>query len=386
MGRAGMNRRWILAVLSIPFTALIVSFSYYQAKLALPPVYEDVVYLWYAFQQRSILHNAGAIAFVKECLLHPPLLAPVTTYFGLAGLTAFGPHVWACYMGNTLIIAFFLWIAAGLLKPAGATTTALCAAAVLAFPICTISVEAFVPDMAAGLMVAFCVLQGLRHPLRRAPWRYLLLLGFGWGLGLVLKPSVSPGTFVFLGCSLGLGIVRDFWLAPRRKVWPAVKPALLAFATAMAVSGPFFATGLRDHLYRWRAAGSTDLWKYKAGASAHALFYLTGDGGARVLGPHLYLIAVAIAAGSYLVLRRSGRRLRWAWCCALLMVLVVYGVYTCISTKAVLAAAALQWLLVFLFLIATRICHQTLPPRTCNRGRRCAPGPECRDVPLARPF
>ena len=168
------------------------------------------------------------------------------------------------------MIAFFLWITVRLTRRAGNMATVVCAAAALAFPICTVSMYNFLPDQMCGLMAAFCILETIRHPLVRAPWRYQLLLGVGWAMALMLKPSVSPATMLFLWSSVGLAVVRDLNLAPRRQFARAIKAGAVVIGVAAGLSGAaYFSLALGQHLSRWHV-GRYILRTYVAVRRLHA--------------------------------------------------------------------------------------------------------------------
>src|SRR5262249_43740814 len=137
-----------------------------------------------------------------------------------------GPHDWAPYAANGIVLALIFWAIYRTLRresvpPAPA---AIIVIALALTPFIRFSITEFRPDIFFGLLLALGVLWLVDEPVFRSPAPSQFKLGFYFGIVLLSKPSVFPATAVFLGLSAvvsTLSFLRHDNL-PLRKSWLAI--------------------------------------------------------------------------------------------------------------------------------------------------------------------
>ncbi|MBN9000025.1 MAG: hypothetical protein J0H54_11735, partial [Rhizobiales bacterium] len=261
-----------------------IAFSLVRSRLAVPPGYDDVVYLLDAMQRWRFELPHGLGALVSGLISHPPH-APVSTLTGIAGFALFGPEILSAYLANGWILAIYVAAMAVVSRPLGGVVPRLLFVAALLFArVSQAMITEFRPDMAAGLVFALALVAITAtdllsaSPLRRAGVAALAVLA------TVIKPTgavlVMPG--------IGVAILATLVLQVRagRGSWPTLLRALLLpSAVYLLLLTPFaIAWGRETYEYILQTlVTNADIWRTDGGVLIHWTYHLFGYGATKAL-------------------------------------------------------------------------------------------------------
>jgi 4-amino-4-deoxy-L-arabinose transferase-like glycosyltransferase len=224
----------------------------------------------------------------------------------------FGPHDWALYAANGLLAFAFFLSANALLRKIGIQQRVLCFIFLGTVPFMGMAVHEFRPDFAVSLLTAMGVLLLLSRPLVSSSAHHKLAVGTIFGLAMLVKPPVFPATVVFFFASLVLVSVRDR-LVMRRAIgfgrlaigW------MICLIPFVLIPLPHYLVAYRQiwsYIYEAQFGSHRGSWDLRGTAAHQLAYFLTGTGGTQMLGRHLYLLTLALAASTGVVLARQRRK------------------------------------------------------------------------------
>jgi hypothetical protein len=330
-----------IGICALVFSLTQIQYSFQHGRLAMPPVFDDVVYFDDALGRVDVLYNQGWCALFADAITAPPH-SPYSTLVAMSGFMIFGMHDWAPYLMNTLLLAAYLWIALDLMSGTRLWERSVILLFVLSIPLAGNMVIQGRPDLAWGLAAAMAVLTPLRSPLVGSSWRHQLVVG-GWcAAALLAKPTTFPLTLLSTFMAWTLASWCD-WTAYRQVHFfrPLARAWAVCSVTVLALAVPYYLVNCR-HILQYTfyvVAGNGRLtaelppsWLFRMD------YFLHGDGGRQILHHHLYILAAVIAAGAIVVTIRARagpedrqRFLRAA--CLGLITLVTYLVPTMVGIK-----------------------------------------------------
>jgi hypothetical protein len=307
--RRGWAWALLIAALAVAFTWGMVRWSYHYGRLRMPMTYDDVTYCLQAAPLLRGWQEKGPAGLVRAYLDHPPH-GPLNSLLAAGGFRLFGMKDWAPYATNALFVALCLSLAFYL----GRDLRALPRAAMMVFalgpPFMQVGVREFRPDFYAAFFTVAALWLAVERASeesarRRADW----LIGAGFGLALLAKPTFFAHTAVMFAASLGVELLprwRDG--IPWRLLWTAAARRALAL---VVVAGWHYAVNWREvwiYFYTNSFGQTAAVWKMPGSWWAKAPYFWTGPGGQALLGGSLYVLLALTVWG--LATSRAAERLR----------------------------------------------------------------------------
>ena len=268
-------------------------------RLAVPPLYDDVVYFLAAVQWLNAAPDHGIAANLYG-LLHQH--APFSTLMAVIGFgLQFKGHL-GPYVINVVVIAAFLFGMARLLwsRPLIDIATGLVGAACV--PVFWQTMTEARPDLPWGLALGLTAGAILYRPLLpRSRWSQFGL-GVLCGLASAIKPSAFPASFACLGLIAAARMAQECFEADIGSLRAAVLrvrlPVLLFAAGLLAGAVPFIGLRLAQTIgYILRAMiYDRDFWVFDESFGASLQYYAIGIAGQFALGSWLWAgLALMIA-------------------------------------------------------------------------------------------
>jgi len=311
-------------------------------RLAAPPWYDDVVYL---FTAQVLLHAAQHQSWLETLRQLIDQHAPLSTSLGVLGFLAV-PQGWAGpYIANCLVLGAFLIGCAVLLRPLPTAAIIGAIAAIGAIPVASLSITEFRPDFAWGFLSGLAAAALLRRQLFQFSGKRLLLIGLLCGLALVSKPSTGPFTAVILATafvgSVLLYVLAGDPAAMRTRLRAIARVAALIGLGAAIVAGPVYAIIWRD-VYAYILLALVELHDENAAPGDflfQLLYYSTGDGGSIVLGQAFWMLLLFwVAAFACCAIYKGCLLPRLI--CYLAVILVAYAIPAYTDTKTLFLGGA----------------------------------------------
>src|ERR1700738_4738276 len=107
---------WMVAVGSLIVTAVALSRSFTDGRLAVPMTHNDVNYFIEGIQHiASVRKNGFLPQFINDAFFHS-LHAPLATYQAMLSYAIFGINDWAPYVSNIVFVVIFLGYCMWLLR------------------------------------------------------------------------------------------------------------------------------------------------------------------------------------------------------------------------------------------------------------------------------
>lgn len=315
-----------IALLALALAAAIaaatITASMHRGRLATMSVVDNVIYMARGAEWVRAVREGGLATLAREYLARPPH-APYSTALSFAAFELLGVRAWAPSVLSVRVPALGLWWVSRLTRGARWPARAGAVIAATCVPLWAWSIDVIKPDYAVGVLTAVAVSIALRDRRVFTRPRRALALGALVGAALLAKPTVFPGTLLYVGVALA-----SRWAADglRRRAWRigrAVRTAALVSAGIVAVAGPHFvlaAGHLRDYIHENMAGGRAYLWREAGSLGHHLRWFLTGTSGARLLGWTLWPLVVGIGIGvAAAVCRRRWDAVRdgWPWAASL---------------------------------------------------------------------
>ncbi|MFL6516319.1 MAG: hypothetical protein ACJ8M1_14965 [Chthoniobacterales bacterium] len=308
-----MPRLAVYCLLAVLFTMVFLSYSMRHGRLAIGPIDDDCIYMVDGLERIDFLHTSPK-AFINNLLHHPPH-SPFSTGLAIVAFTVAGPHQWAPYAVNGILVILLL-LAIDYLT-SGTSRAARVAAIVFAltFPFTATLVTEFRPDSAVGLVTAFGLVLLLRTGPLAASRNQALFVGFLAAMALLIKPSFAPFTAMSFGVAWltsALLVHNDElrsssgiknWL--RQIGWYSLPSLVLAM--------PYYllSPDILTYIYNQAFGRYKAQWLMKdSGVRGILRYYWDGAGGQMMLGRHQYVVVLLGLAAALLSWKRARKNFR----------------------------------------------------------------------------
>jgi hypothetical protein len=349
--RLSALRWWVLVFLTTVFTLAVVQYSEQYGRLMFAvPTYEDSRYVTDGMRRLQEFYDRGFVAAVRSYFADPPA-SLFSSGLAAAGYALFGLRDWAPYAMNGLLVLCLLLYLDRRLYGIAIWQAGLIFFFVLLTPLPFLLVHEYRPDLACGMFTAIGILTLVEAPLDEFTGSQMRVAGVAWGLALYVKPSVFPGTLIFLGGALGISAMRIRVGGRNRSQWRRFAhhgAAILGLAALISL--PYFAAGLKYQLgYLLSAIFSPErqYWVMQGGLRDHLLYYLTGPAGDQIFFAFRPVFAAVLLAGVCWAAFRGERRLLVEIGFAAAALLLGFLVPTALPNKAYFGNATFAWLILF---------------------------------------
>ncbi|HZT34184.1 MAG TPA: hypothetical protein VFA33_30110 [Bryobacteraceae bacterium] len=367
---------WLLALAAALFTAAVVEYSLQYGRLIfVVQPWEDCRYVGDGLLRLTEFYGGGFGEALWSYFRNPPA-SPYSTYLASAGYAVFGPRDWAPYAASGVLILLLLVYLDRRLSDLAGWKRGLVLGFALLTPMAFLAVHEYRPDLACGLFTALGILAATGAPLDQLGRWGATAAGAWFGLALLAKPSIFPGTLIFLAGALALSALRAVSGGPSSgRLRECVRPAAWITGLALLVSLVYFAVGLR---FQWQYLVSAlfspkrRFWILPGGLRTHLGFYLAGPGGDQVFyrfRPVFAAVLLCGAAGAWL---HRERKFRLEAGIAGGALLLSYLVPTALPNKAMFGNATFAWLLVlYSCLILGGMLRGAVPRRIPRSAATC---------------
>ncbi len=342
------DKRWPLragrvaavVALAVILTAVTATLSLEQARqfgrLAVPPLYDDVVYFLSAVQWLNAAPGQG-IAANLYALLHQH--APFSTLTAIIGFTLLPDGYAGPYAVNAAIILAFLLGIARIAWRSSLVDIATCLVGAACVPVFWQTMTEARPDLPCGLAIGLAAGAVLYRPfLQRSRWS-LFVLGLLCGLAVSIKPSAFPASLLCIGLIAGAELVRECLQSGARTFRAAATraglPALLFAAGLLAGAAAILGIDLVETIgYILRTViYDRDFWVIHESFGASLLHYAIGFEARLALGWWLW-VGLALAAARLGLALKNDRRDLGAAATVLAAGLVAFAIPTLANVKS----------------------------------------------------
>ena len=366
------SRVAICAVLAIAFTLLMVNYSRLYGRLLFLPVVDDAAYMNDGLERLKVFYTSGFRGLVRGYLETTPPHSPFSSGLAVASFALLGPHDWAPYIGNVVIVFALVAFAALLMRGAKLWEQLLVCVFVLTTPLAANAVSDFRPDVACGIATAAGLVLLLWKPFAQSSLRYRLIIGACLGSALLIKPTISPLTLALFATALMLALLCDMEQKEHRPSLARLFAACIPVgAVGVLLAIPHYAVAWRnvtDYIQRHMVGSPSALWQFRGGAMAHARYFLDGPGGTYMLGDHLWILLGLAVLGTVLALRRRAITLTRLASFGLVVV-IAYLVPTLSWAKNLYIAVVFHVLLLFSGVMVLRLLVTRPEARPAKWGR-----------------
>jgi hypothetical protein len=347
--RLSTRKGCVLLFLSTLFTLAVVQYSLQYGRLIFAvPTYEDSRYVTDGMERLQEFYNHGPVAVLRSYFTNPPA-SPYSTALAAAGYAVFGLRDWAPYAMNGLLVLLLLLYLDRRLYGLGDWQEAVVLFFALLTPLPFLLVHEFRPDLACGLFTAVGMMMLVETPLGQFRGPDTLAAGVAWGLALFTKPSIFPGTLIFLGGAMAISAARVWAAHPGKEQWRRFARHGAALASVAALTSlPYFAAGLKfqtEYILKATVSSERQHWIPPGGLREHLLYYLTGPGGDQSFLSFGPVFATALVAGLVWVILQRERGLLADAGCAAAAIFLAYLVPTALPNKAFFGNATCAWLI-----------------------------------------
>jgi len=315
----------IFSALTIAIFAANIGISIWHGRLSAPATYDDVGYLYDAFQRYYFRTDRSLLDIAWSFLRDPPH-APLTTLTAMFGYALAGPRVISPYIANitgfAVYAAFMFWLAQSLsLLP-----RLLIASTALFLPASHVLINELRPDMIAGVLFGIAIYVAIS--VRPEMHKRSVLAGIGIFLAFAAtsKPSSMVLCVPIIGFAVMIGITRtaaDNGVGAAIKTWGfIVAGTFITFAVFLAVFGN------QTIAYIYAAlVTNAEIWRLPGDAHFHWSYHSFGSGGKTMLGPFFWILLVLIIidmARSIFIRKQVWESLSYA----LILIILYFGMAT----------------------------------------------------------
>jgi hypothetical protein len=276
-----------------------------EGRLAIVPIYDDVVYLIDGLERLAVLYRSGIGGFLADFYAHPAH-SPFTAATSTLGFLLSSGEVWGPYLLNSVWVFIVACLGLVALRDSDVLSRIGILIAALAAPMFGYVVAEFRPDPVWGLLVGFALAVMAATDVVQSQRSGLFALGVLFGIAVLGKPTASPASAVVLGIGFTVQLVLS--LVARRD-WSmglvARRVAIVALGAGLIVV-PYIITngaGILTYILTVMQSNSS-VWKTNATALGHMTYYLNQATGTAMLG-WIWYLAIPILVTCALVLTNS---------------------------------------------------------------------------------
>ena len=273
---------WLLSiVLAALFAAFQIQSSLHSGSLSVPATYDDVGYFNDALGRLDVLYRSNGWTFLKSFWTNPPH-APLQTILAMLGFSLFGPRPWAADVMNALPLSVVLFLFLGFAcRSLPLAVAVVLAVALLGYPLLSLLVLEFRPDMLCALLTSIGALTVVADPRWRNGQRAALGTTIALFVGALLaKPTLAPVTVAVFG--VAVLTVLAFHSSSWGDAKQVARIAAACGGLAALIILPYYVAVLPrlvGYISINAFGASANLWRANISWSEHALYYLTGSGG-----------------------------------------------------------------------------------------------------------
>ena len=312
--RSGVVRRVaVYIVLSAMFTMVMVNYSMRHGRLAVGPTDDDCNYMVDALQRLSILDHSPK-QFVHNLVQFPPH-SPFSSGLAVIAFLVFGPHQWAPYVGNGLVLLLMLLIIDWLTARSGTQARIASVIFAFAFPFTGNVITEFRPDCAVGIVTALGIVLLMQRSPVSAGAKNALVCGQLLAAALLIKPTFAPFTLATFAAGWLISALFVHRKDPgvhlssahllRQLSWFALPSIVIAL--------PYYLIHFEVVTYiKNQAFGrNKNAFELKESGMQMLRYYWDGAGGQMMLGRARYVVVV-LALGVLVLLWKSAIQ-NWRW-------------------------------------------------------------------------
>lgn len=309
-----MSKQKKIALCVIGFACLfhvlaVMGYLQRSGRLAIVPIYDDVVYLIDGLRRLEVLERSGLTGFIGS-FFSLPAHSPFNTLSATFGLLLSGGAVWGAYLLNAGWVFVIVGLALLVLRNAGNGGQLGIVLAILATPIFGSVVAEFRPDPVWGLLLGFSLALTASVDVTLLRTSRLLGLGLLFGAAVLAKPTAAPATVVVLGAGFVAQMALTLILQRRWSARLFVRALLIVTAGAVLFIAPYAITNGLEILSYIRTVMRADIsvWGVQASLSEHITFYLNKGAGTSMLGWVWYWMVPIYAFSVFVLIRARDKR------------------------------------------------------------------------------
>jgi hypothetical protein len=318
------SRLGLYCLLAAVFTMVFLNYSMRHGRLVAGPTDDDCVYMVDGLQRIEFLHTSPKT--LLNNLLHYSPHSPFSTGAAILAFAVFGPHQWAPYAVNGLMVVLLL-LAVDYLT-IGSSRAARAAAILfgLSFPFTASLVTEFRPDCAVGVVTAFGLILLLKTSPLAASRNQALFVGLLAAMALLIKPSFAPFTVLSFGSAWLISVLfvhsKELRSNAERTNWFGRIGWYCLPSIVLAVPYYLISPDIVTYIYNQAFGRYKAQWAMKdSGVRSVLRFYWDGAGGQMMLGRHKYVVVVMALAAAFLLRERAQRN--WRLIAGYLVILAV---------------------------------------------------------------
>ncbi len=338
-----------LSIFVVTFiTAVALTASVARGRLSIPPMYDDVVYLYWSQQ---IIHAPPHTSIFSALYQMLDQHSPLTTLFGIVGYTLFQSGDIGPYIVATTPLVPFVMVCVLLLDGLPILAIIGIIGAVGSLPILRNFVTEFRPEPAWGALTAISAIAFFAIDVFSCTRRKQIAIGLFAGLAVISKPTTSPLTMAILAVAfLGANVVS--FIEQRRGGSPPRFQSIVAGTATVSIAalvviipvGAIIGPEIYGYI-TWVMRDVSTQVKYEGSFLDHVLFYSIRASGLQMLGASFPIfLAIWIVGISYAARRQPAVLPRIL--AVFLVVLISYAVPSVSVVKFVWFGAAFYSILI----------------------------------------
>ncbi|MDQ0572442.1 hypothetical protein QFZ42_004276 [Variovorax paradoxus] len=342
-----MSRQKKITLCVIGFACLfhvlaVMGYLQRSGRLAIVPIYDDVVYLIDGLKRLEVLERSGLIGFAAS-FFSLPAHSPFNTLSATFGLMMSGGAVWGAYLLNASWVFVIVGLALLVLRKSGNYGQIGIVLALLATPILGSLVAEFRPDPAWGLLVGFSLALTASVDVTLLRTSRLLGLGLLFGAAVLAKPTAAPATIVVLGVGLVTQTALTLILQRRWSTRLFVRALVLVAIGAVLFITPYAVTNGLEILAYIRTVMGSDIgvWGVQASLLEHLTFYLNRGAGTSMLGWVWYWMVPIFAICVCVLIRVRDKRSLCGLAGMAVAALAAYAIVTASQMKTMMIGSIL---------------------------------------------
>lgn len=293
----------ILAAMVVASTAVNIGLALQSGRLAVVPLYDDVVYLNDAYSRLAFGTGATIWDWAVSFAANPPH-SPLSTLTAMIGYSLAGPFVVGPYLANIWILAVYTAAIYLIARRSLDDKASLLVAAIFLFvPAAHAMVNEFRPDMAGGLLMGLSLYLILTTRWEDMASAKRAMLGLLAGIAVTAKPSAVIITIPLIGLASVIGMAQAVYYGG--SLSRAIRALYLPLLMFLLVIVPFgLIWGAQIVSYVTQALfTNADIWSTPGDFVFHWTYHSFGEGGRLGLGPFLQAGLVAIAIDAIVSIR-----------------------------------------------------------------------------------
>jgi len=334
-------------VIAVSYVAIILAYSFHYGRLASIPQYDDVGYFVDAIIRYHILVKDGLWDFIVNLYNNPPL-SPVITITAVLAYLLFGIADWSPYILNASFVFFVVTLVGWYFQK----DMLLSSMMILLLFTCSLpawGVHDFRPDILNAFLTALaCFLIITCISDKTDERKRYTLAGICLGVALLTKPSAFLFT-VGIYISAFISTLSIWMLLERQFNFKLFNKSIYSFLVGIVLTLPYDAFAW-EFIYKYvydALITNKAIWAIPGDRWFHMTYYLTGFGGSKMIGSHLWIVAVM--AFPLIWLAKSVKKSQVAIASMVAITILAWFVVSMNVVKTYFLGASFYWLLLMAF-------------------------------------